>query len=202
ASQRQEENALLSARGASWWQLVRPGLWESALGCAVAAAVGAVAGVRLSGLLLGSLIGHRLPAPPLGAGTWFATALLLVFCLGIAIWPALRPAGIAAVRIRRGRQAATATAALAGLDIALIALAAVAVHELLTYSAAGEGAHVNPVIVAAPALALAGLALVPLRLLPFAARGLEKVTARSRRLGSAMADWEVSRSEERRGGEE
>ena len=200
ARQREDETALLSARGASWWQLIRPGLWESALGCAVAAGVGAVVGVRLSGLLLGSLIGHRLPAPPLGVAIWIATALLLVFCLGIAIWPALRPAGIAAVRIRRGRQAATATAALAGLDIALIALATVAVHELLTYSAAGKGAHVNPVIVAAPALALAGLALVPLRLLPFAAKGLEKVTARSRWLGSAMVNWEISRRPVRQSG--
>ena len=200
ASQREEETALLAARGAARWQLIRPSLSESALACAVAAAVGAVVGVRLPGLLLGSLIGHRLPAPPLGVGTWLAAALLLVFCLGIAIWPALRPAGIAAVRIRRGRQAAVATVALAGLDIALIALAAVAVHELLTYSAAGEGAHVNPVIVAAPALALAGLALVPLRLLPFAAKGLEKVTARSRWLGSAMANWEISRRPVRQSG--
>src|SRR5215469_11350905 len=200
ASQREEETALLAARGAARWQLIRPSLSESALACAVAAAVGAVVGARLSGPLLGSLIGHRLPAPPIGGGTWLAATLLLVFCLGIAIWPALRPTGIAAVRIRRGRQAAVATVALAGLDIALIAIAAVAVHELLTYSAAGEGAHVNPVIVAAPALALAGLALVPLRLLPFAAKGLERVTARSRRLASAMAIWEISRRPVRQSG--
>src|SRR5215469_6207135 len=200
ASQREEETALLAARGAARWQLIRPSLSEGALACAVAAAVGAVVGARLSSLLLGSLIGHRLPAPPIGGGTWLAATLLPVFCLGIAIWPALWPAGFAAVRIRRGRQATTATIALAGLDFALIALAALAVHELLTYSAAGQGAHVNPVIVVAPALALAGLALVPLRLLPLAARGLEKVTARSRWLGSAMANWEISRRPLRQSG--
>jgi predicted lysophospholipase L1 biosynthesis ABC-type transport system permease subunit len=146
ASQREEETALLAARGAARWQLIRPSPSESAFACAVAAAVGAVAGVHLSGLLLGSLIGYHPPGPAVGVGTWLAAAVLLVFCLGIAIWPALRPRGTSAVRIRRGREAATATVALAGLDIALVALAAVAVYELLTYSAAGEGAHVSPVI--------------------------------------------------------
>jgi len=200
ASQRDEETALLAARGAARWQLIRPSLAEGALACAVAAAGGAVAGVRLSGLLLGRLIGHRLPAPALGAETWLAAGLLLVFCLAIAIWPALRATSIGAVRIRRGRQATIASAAAAGLDIALIALAVVAVHELLTYSAAGRGAGLNPVVIAAPALALAGLALVPLRLLPFAAKGLEKLTARGRQLGTAMANWEISRRPVRQSG--
>jgi len=200
AGQRDEETALLAARGAARWQLIRPSLAEGALACAVAAAAGAVLGVRLSAVLLGRLIGHRVPAPAVGADTWLAAGLLLVFCLAIAIWPALRPAGIVAVRIRRGRQATIASAAAAGLDIALIALAAVAVHELLTYSAAGSGAGLNPVVIAAPALALAGLALIPLRLLPLAARGLEKLTARGRRLGTAMANWEISRRPVRQSG--
>jgi hypothetical protein len=200
ASQRDDETALLAARGAARWQLIRPSLAEGALACLVAAAAGAVLGVRLSGLLLGTLVGHRLSAPAVGSGTWLAAALILVFCLGIAVWPALRPAGLAAVRVRRGRQAAIATAAAAGLDIALIALAAVAVHELLTYSAGAGGSGLNPVVIAAPALALAGLALVPLRLLPFAAKGLEKLTARGRQLGTAMANWEISRRPVRQSG--
>jgi hypothetical protein len=200
ASQRDEETALLAARGAARWQLIRPSLAEGALACAVAAAAGAVLGVQLSAVLLGRLIGRHVPGPAVGADTWLAAGLLLVFCLAIAIWPALRPAGIAAVRIRRGRQATIASAAAAGLDIALIALAAVAVHELLTYSAAGSGAGLNPVVVVAPALALAGLALVPLRLLPLAAKGLEKLTARGRRLGTAMANWEISRRPVRQSG--
>lgn len=200
ASQRDEETALLAARGAARWQLIRPSLAEGALACAVAAVAGALLGVQLSALLLGRLIGHRVAAPAVGADTWLAAGLLLVFCLAIAIWPALRPAGIAAVRIRRGRQATIASAAAAGLDIALVALAAVAVHELLTYSAAGSGAGLNPVVIVAPALALAGLALIPLRLLPFAAKGLEKLTARGRRLGTAMANWEISRRPVRQSG--
>jgi hypothetical protein len=200
ASQRDEETALLAARGAARWQLVRPSLAEGLLACAVAAAAGAIAGVRLTGLLLSSLVGAGLRAVAPSQAAWLAAALVLVFCLGIAMWPALRPAGIAGVRIRRGRQAAVASVAAAGADIALIALALVAVHELLTYSAASGGSGTDVVIAAAPTLALAGLALVPLRLLPLAAKGLEKITERGRRLGTAMANWEISRRPVRQSG--
>ena len=200
ASQRDEETALLSARGAARWQLVRPSLTEGMLACAVAAVAGAVAGVRLSALLLTSVLARRAPAPALGAQAWLGAGFVLLLCLGIVLWPSLRPAGIAAVRVRRGRQATVASVAPAGADVALIALALVSVHELLRYSAAAGGAGIDPVIVIAPALALAGLALIPLRLLPLAARGLERVTARGRRLGAALANWEISRRPVRQSG--
>jgi hypothetical protein len=200
ASQRDEETALLAARGAARWQLVRPSLAEGVVVCAVAAAVGTIAGVRLAALLLSRLTGSELHAAMPGAQAWLGAAVVLLFCLGIVLWPALRPPGVGAVRIRRGRQAAVASAAAAGADLALIALAIVSVHELLSYSAAAGGTGLDPVIVVAPALALAGLALVPLRLLPFAAKGLERLTARGRRLGSAMASWEISRRPVRQSG--
>jgi hypothetical protein len=199
-SHRDEETALLAARGAARWQLIRPSLAEGVVACAVAAAVGAIAGVRLAALLLSRLTGSELRAAVPGAEPWLGAAAVLLFCLGIVLWPALRPPGVGVVRIRRGRQAAVASAAAAGADLALIALAIVSVHELLSYSAAAGGAGLDPVIVAAPALALAGLAVIPLRLLPLAARGLEKLTARGRRLGSAMASWEISRRPVRQSG--
>jgi hypothetical protein len=170
------------------------------LACAVAAVVGAVTGVRLSALLLTSVLARRTPAPAPGAQAWLGAGFVLLLCLGIVLWPSLRPAGITAVRVRRGRQATVASAASAGADVALIALALVSVHELLRYSAAAGGAGIDPVIVVAPALALAGLALIPLRLLPLAARGLERVTARGRRLGAALANWEISRRPVRQSG--
>jgi hypothetical protein len=199
ASQRDEETALLAARGAARWQLIRPSLTEGLLACAAAAAIGAIAGVRLADMLLSSLGGPGLRQAALRQEAWLGAAAVLIFCLGIALWPALRPAGIGAVRIRRGRQAAVASAAAAGADIAVIALALVSVHELLTYKAA-SGSGTNLVIAAAPMLALAGLALIPLRLLPLAAKGLERLTARSRRLGTAMANWEISRRPVRQSG--
>ncbi len=97
-----------------------------------------------------------------------AGSVLAVFCLAIVLWPVLRQAGITAIRIRRGRQAAVASATAAGVDVVLIVLAILAVRELHDYSAAAHvagGGDINPVIAIAPALALAGLAIIPLRLL-------------------------------------
>ena len=199
ASNRDEETALLAARGAARWQLLRPSLAEGLLACTVAAAAGAVGGAWLAAALLSGVVGRQHQQVSLGSDVWLAAAAVLAGCLLIVLWPALRPPDVAAVRVRRGRQAAVASAAAAGADIALIALAVVCVHELLSYSAA-SGSGIDPVIVAAPALALAGLALIPLRLLPLAARGLERMTARSRQLGTAMANWEISRRPVRQSG--
>ena len=202
ASHRDEESALLAARGAARWQLARPSLSEAAISVVLASAAGVLAGSKLAGRLLSTLTGRPQAAAYTGQ-VWLAGAVLALACLGIVLWPALRPPGIAAVRIRRGRQAAVASAAAAGADIALIALALLSVRELRSYSAAAHatgGSGVDPVIVIAPALALAGLAIIPLRLLPVAARGLERVTARGRRLGSAMANWEISRRPLRQSG--
>ena len=199
AGNRDEETALLAARGAARWQLVRPNLAEGLLACTVAAAAGAVGGAWLAAALLSGVVGQQQEPVSLGGDIWLAAAGVLAGCLLIVLWPALRPPAIAAVRVRRGRQAAVASVAAAGADIALIALAAVCVHELLSYSAA-SGSGIDPVVVAAPALALAGLALIPLRLLPLAARGLERLTARSRQLGTAMANWEISRRPVRQSG--
>ncbi len=202
ASHRDEECSVLAARGAARWQLVRPSLAEAALGCAAAAAVGAVAGGWLARLLeRGSASSVATSAWP-SLEAWLAAAVVFVFCLVIVLWPALRPAGIADVRVRRGRQALVAAAATAGLDVALVVLAVLCVRELRSYSAASAAttAGVDPVIAVAPALALAGLAVVALRLLPLAARGLERLTARGRRLGTAMANWEISRRPIRQSG--
>jgi hypothetical protein len=203
ASHRDEESALLAARGAARWQLVRPSLSEAAVAVFAAAAFGVLGGGKLASVLLADLTGQQQHLPAGTAQAWLAGAALAVFSLGVVLWPALRPAGIAAVRIRRGRQAAVASAASAGVDIALVVLALLAVHELRSYSAAAHaasGGGVDPVIAAAPALALAGLAVIPLRLLPIAARALERVTARSRKFGSAMANWEISRRPLRQSG--
>jgi hypothetical protein len=203
ASYREDETALLAARGAARRQLVRQSLTEATIAVVVSAAVGALAGSWLSAVLLSHLTG--LPAQPRVPGglAWLAAAVLAVVCLGIVAWPTLRPPRPSDVRARRGRSAQLAVAISAGADIALIALALLAVRELRGYSAAAQvasGAGIDPVIAVAPALALAGFAIVPLRLLPLAARGLERLTARGRRFGSAMANWEISRRPLRQSG--
>ena len=109
ASHRDEESALLAARGAARWQLVKPSLpkrpsrWRWRRGrCA--------GGGKLAAALLSSLTGHT-QAAATDRASLAGRRSAGVFCLGIVLWPALRPAGIAAVRVRRGRQAAVASAA-------------------------------------------------------------------------------------------
>src|SRR5215472_5807817 len=199
---REDESALLTARGAARWQLIKPNLAEAILACAAAAAAGAVVGVRLAAGLLARIAGHGATLATNATSAWSAVAVVFVFCLVIVIWPALRPESATSVRVRRGRQARVMGIAAAGVDIALVVLALLSVLELRTYSAAraATGGGVNPVIAAAPALALAGLAIIPLRLLPVAARGLERLSTRTRRFGAAMANWEISRRPIRQSG--
>jgi FtsX-like permease family protein len=198
---REDENALLSARGAARWQLARITIAETVLLAAVAAAAGALAGTALAALLVraGALRSAGLQLTGIPASAWLAAGLVLVLCLAIALWPALRPPPI-----RRGRQATVAGIIRSGADIALVVLALLAVHELRAYSAvthlSGGGLGIDPVLAIAPALALAAVSLILLRLLPVAARLLERLVARSRHLGAALASWEISRRAVRQSG--
>ena len=204
ARHRDEESALLSARGATRWQLVRPALAEAAAIGAAAAAAGAFAGIRLARVLAGTGLlrgaGLRLSGTP--PEIWWSALAILALCVVIMLWPALRPPAPGAARVRRGRQAALAAAAETGGDIALLALAAIAVWQLRDYTAVAPsgGTGIDPVLAIAPALALAGISLIPLRLLPVLARVLNRVTASSRRLGAALACWEISRRPVRQAG--
>ena len=212
ASQREEETALLSARGGARAQLVLASLAEASLLAVVGAAAGLVLGgylanllISVSGLPPGSSAGGFFGAVrQVGAdGAWWPAVVITVLVIIMVMWPALRPVTPGAARLRRGRQAALATTARAGLDAALIILGVLALWELHRYSAAprlsGNGLGIDPVLALAPALALAGIALLPLRALPAAARLLDRLSARSRRLAAALAGWQVSRQAVREG---
>ena len=92
----------------------------------------------------------------------------------IMVVPALSIVTPGTARARRGRQAALSALTRAGADVALVLLAVVAGWQLRHYSAVSAGANgnfgVDPVIVIAPALALAGGTVLALRLLPPAPR--------------------------------
>ena len=118
--------------------------------------------------------------------------------------PVLSTVTPGAARARRGRQAAISGVTRAGADLALILLAVVAGWQLRHYSAVSAGASgtfgVDPVIVAAPALALAGGTVLALRLLPAGGKAGDRLAARGRRLTAAMASWQISRQPIRQGG--
>jgi uncharacterized SAM-binding protein YcdF (DUF218 family) len=86
----------------------------------------------------------------------------------------------------------------AGGDLALMALAAVSVWQLRGYSAVAHPATgslgIDPVAAIAPALAVAAVALIPLRGLPLLARLADKATDHARRLATAMVSWQIARS--------
>src|SRR5262249_31241982 len=212
ATQREEETSLLSARGVARSQLALASLAEAALLAVTGAAAGAVLGSYAANALLSAsglpAAGTAGPAATLrqGAseGVWWLAAVIAVLAVIIMTWPALRPAAPGDARPRRGRRAAPAGAARAGVDVALVARGGLAWWELRRYSAvprlSGGGLGIDPVLSAAPAVALAGIALVPLRILPAAARLLDRGGARGRHLGAALAGWQVSRRPQRQGG--
>jgi hypothetical protein len=196
ARHREGESALLGARGATRWQLVGPTLAETLLCGGAAAAAGVLVGSRLAVLPIRvTEPGLRITLSRIPASAWLAALAGLALAAVIVTWPALRPPGSGAGR--RGRQAALAGVARAGADLVLLALAALAVWELHSYSAvahsAGGGIGIDPVLAGAPALALAAVTVVSLRLLPPATRLLELAAARGRRLAAALAGWQISR---------
>ena len=212
ASQREGETALLTARGATRWQLTRLTTAEVIPLCAVATAAGALAGAWLAGRLADS--GPLRTVPLRLPGTWFSSAGLapLWAVLAIAsgavllmVLPSLRKVTPGAVRVSRGRQASIAGATRAGADVALVALAVLAGWQLRRYSvvatpASGTAGGIDPVLAVAPALALAGGTAVTLRLLPAFARAGDRLAARGRKLTAAMAGWQFSRQPIRQGG--
>jgi FtsX-like permease family len=205
ASHREEEVALLTARGATRWQLARLALAETLLFGGAAAAAGVLAGTRLAAMLVAATepgAGVRLSGIP--ASAWWVALAVLALAAAVAGWPVVRPVAPGAARVRRGRQAALASIARAGADLALLALALLAVWELRAYSAVAQspagGIGIDPVIAVAPALALAAAAVIPLRLVPAAARLIERVAAHGRRLAAALAGWEISRRPVRQSG--
>ena len=206
ASMREEESALLRARGATRWQVVRPVLAEAVLLGAAAGLVGVLAGTHLTGALA-RLADLRISGDT-GRGitslAWLSALAVLVVCVAVMAWPALHALTPDAARLRRGRQARLAGIARAGGDLALVALAAVAVWELRGYSAVAHPATgslgIDPVVALAPALALAGVALIPLRGLPLLARLADKATDRGRRLAAAMVSWQIARRPIRQAG--
>ena len=219
ASQREDETALIAARGGTRWQLVRLTAAEVIPLCTVAAAVGTLIGIRLAGLLASAgplkAAGVKLPGPAFllgaggtgsAAGLWLdavgAAVIVIVIAVAAMLGPVLSsgPAATEA-RVRRGRQAAVVGATRAGADIAVIVLAVLAGWQLRRYSAGtGPNGGIDPVLVLAPALALAGGTVVTLRLLPAAARAGDRLAGRGRRLTAPLAGWQVSRQPLRQGG--
>ena len=208
AGQREGESAMLAARGAARWQLVAATAAEAVPLCVLASALGGVAGLLLARLLasgtgLASGSGLVFGSGP-AAGAWLAAGAVAAGATAIMLVPALSTVTPGTARARRGRQSAIAGVTRAGADLALVLLAVLAGWQLRHYSAVAAGANgdygIDPVVVIAPALALAGGTVAALRLLPAAGKAGDRLAARGRRLTAAMASWQISRQPIRQGG--
>jgi predicted lysophospholipase L1 biosynthesis ABC-type transport system permease subunit len=203
AGERENESAMLAARGASRWQQLKLAAAEAIPLCLVSSAAGGVIGVLLAGNS-NTLVTGGTAVPAALGNAWPAAAVVAVAGVVIILLPALTALTPGAARARRGRQAAISGVTRAGADLALVVLAVLAGWQLRHYSAVSAGANgnfgVDPVVVAAPALALAGGTVLALRLLPAGARAGDRLAARGRRLTGALASWQISRQPVRQGG--
>ncbi|MFB7462170.1 FtsX-like permease family protein [Streptomyces sp. NPDC056224] len=200
---RQEpERVLLTARGASRGRLGALGAAGSLLLALPAAVLAPLLTPPLLDLLSGFGPLSRVPFDTSGGLLlWPVAAACALGCVALTALPAvLRGAGAAALRRSGRRQALVAGAARSGADLALVALAVLAYQQLAQYSGhgpapagAGGGLGVDPVLVAAPTLALCAGTLLVLRLLPFAARLGGRLAARGRGLGPALVGWQLAR---------
>ncbi|HEX4088201.1 MAG TPA: FtsX-like permease family protein [Trebonia sp.] len=199
AAQREAETALLVARGATRAQLTRLTATEVIPLAALVSVAGALAGIWLADALVtaGPLGGAGIRLAGL-AGSWLdallAAIVVAVVAAALLLVPGLT-ASPGAARARRGRQARVAAAARAGLDIALVVLAALAGWQLRHYSAASGSATagIDPVLALAPALALAAGGVATLRLLPPATRLADRLAARGKKLTASLASWQLAR---------
>ncbi|MFF3014326.1 FtsX-like permease family protein [Streptomyces sp. NPDC057939] len=201
-TERQEpERILLTARGASRRRL---GLLTAAESLLLALPA-AVLAPLLTPLLLRVAAGHGPPAgvPMETGGSWVlwpVAAGCALLCVLPAVLPSvLRGAATGTFAGRRG--ARVSAAARSGLDLAVAAFAFLAYRQLDRYSGAGSAVPdgdpgrfgVDPVLVAAPTLALCAGTLLVLRVLPFAARLGGWLAARGRGLGQALVGWQLAR---------
>ncbi|MGW2270258.1 FtsX-like permease family protein [Streptomyces yangpuensis] len=204
AVRQEPERVLLTARGASRRRLGALSAAESLLLALPAAVLAPLLTPPLLSLFsrFGPLERVHLRIPDTWL-VWPVAAGCALACVLLTTLPAvLRGASAAVLRRVGGRQAMVTGAARSGLDLAVVVLAVLGHQQLSQYADTdapaattgfGGGLGVDPVLVAAPALALCAGTLLVLRLLPFAARAGGRLAARGRSLAPALFGWQLAR---------
>ncbi|MEV0452136.1 ABC transporter permease [Streptomyces sp. NPDC050600] len=207
SSERSGETELLRARGGSRRRIAGLAAVEALL----LAVPAALAAPLLSGPLT-RLFADRSALDALGVRldasapltVWLVAALVALCCAAAVVAPALAAGDGATVSLRKGRSAALPAPVRAGADIGLLLIAGIAYWQLDRQTGEGSGSGaltgeragglgIDPLLVAAPALALLAGTVLTLRLLPPAARLAERRAAGGRGLPAALAGWQLSR---------
>ncbi|MFJ5773432.1 FtsX-like permease family protein [Streptomyces sp. NPDC093094] len=199
SSERAGETRLLRARGASRARIAAHAALEALLLALPAVVAAPLLAGSLTRLLAGqgalARIGLHLEIPGDGMlGVRLVAGGTALGCALAVTLPALTSQGL-----RPGRARALPAPLRAGADVALLVVAAVAYRQLdrqdsgaVTDDASGT-LGVDPLLVAAPALALLAGTVLTLRLLPPLARLAEHRAAGGRGLAAALAGWQLSR---------
>lgn len=188
--ERRQETALFRSRGANGLALTRWAVLEGVLIVATAAALGLALAVALVGLgpRIGILGDATTPAPRVDLAAVLITATAAVAALAGFLLPTVASVGpLAAARRAIGRQVSLGPAQRMGVDLALVALAVLALWQLREYGALAApdlrgSLGADPVLVAAPAIAMLAGAVIALRLLPLAASIGERLVRPARGL--------------------
>ncbi|MEU6351120.1 FtsX-like permease family protein, partial [Streptomyces sp. NPDC047072] len=198
SSERTGESRLLLARGATRARVAGLAALEALLLALPALACAPLLSGPLTRLLAGqgplARIGLRLEVPWAGRpGVWLVAAAVALGCALAVTLPALTSS------FARGRARSLPGAVRSGADLGLLAVAAVAYWQLgrQTSGAVSDDRSgvlgVDPLLVAAPALALLAGTVLTLRLLPPMARLAERRAAGGRGLTAALAGWQIAR---------
>ena len=196
ASLRESETRLMRARGASTRQLGLLALADAALvvllgsvGAVLLAPAVSAAVARAAGLVLAEGgVRSALTSAPL----WLAVVPMAVLATVVIVSTTLR---VGRARDRSGSRSQGRGVRLltgSGLDVLLVGLGALAVVQLRRYDAAGS-TTVDPLTTAAPAVVIAGLSVLCLRLLPVLTRQVARLTGEARGLEPAWGGWQLSR---------
>ena len=199
SAERAAETRLLRARGASRGRVAGLAATEALLLALPAALCAPLLAGPLTALLSGlgppARIGLRPDISVAEPGVWLVAGAAALGCALAVTGPALTAVSDAPT----GRARALPAPVRAGADLGLLAVAGVAYWQLdrrAGGAVSGDGAGglgIDPLLVAAPALALLAGTVLTLRLLPPVARLAERRAAAGRGLSAALAGWQFSR---------
>ncbi len=197
AALRDPETRLLRTRGASTARLT-----SLALADALAVVVVGSLGSLLAGPLLARLVARGAglsdrelaTGSSLGALPWVSVLVMAVLATVVVVATTLRVG-----RARGGARAGGGGAARmlrvlgsSGLDVVLVGMSILGVVQLRRYDSAGSTVA-DPLTIAAPALVVAGTAVLCLRLLPILSGQVARLTSERPGLDVAWGGWQLSR---------